>query len=80
MASTVSVYQLMAAADLVEIDIATSNLGIDAFADGDWKRAAALFHELPQSDPIRNFFLAYLQQHDGNAPEQWEGIVELDSK
>ena len=80
MASTVSVHQLMTAADLAATDIPTSHSGIDAFADGDWKRAAELFHELPQSDPVRNFFLAYLQQHNGDVPEQWDGIVELDSK
>ena len=70
----------MTAADLAATDIPTSHSGIDAFANGDWKRAAELFHQLPQSDPVRNFFLAYLQQHDGNVPEQWDGIVELDSK
>lgn len=54
--------------------------GRQAFAAGDWAAAYAHFSALPESDPLRAFFLTFLEQHHRQPPADWAGAIRLTSK
>lgn len=50
------------------------------FEAGDWTAARNSFRRLPETDPIRNFCLSWIERHNHQPPVNWNGTIILDRK
>lgn len=54
--------------------------GLDQFNAGNWEQASRIFHQLPAQDRAKDFLNAYIEQHNGVAPKDWNGFISLTQK
>jgi len=53
---------------------------MDAFIAGDWNTAWEKLHLVPAADPSKDFLTTYIASRSRTAPEDWDGVIRLDSK
>jgi adenylate cyclase len=69
-------------AELAEWDRTAADYGAAraAFREGNWSEAHRHFTRLSEQDPLRPFFLGYLERHQLQPPDDWQGTIRLTSK
>lgn len=65
---------------LSDAHIRTYEAAVDAFIAGDWSRAWEKLHEVPASDPSKDFLTIYIAARHRIAPADWDGVIQLESK
>ena len=65
---------------LRELEDLPSIAAVDALAAGQWDRAKMLFEQVSAEDAPSRFFLDVISEHQGVAPADWTGAIELRSK
>ncbi len=53
---------------------------LDAFLAGDWATAFELLHQIPAADRAKDFLTVYIAQHNRRPPEDWDGVIALETK
>ena len=53
---------------------------LDAFLAGRWLQAFELLHEIPTEDRVKDFLTVYIAQHNRTPPEDFDGVVPLETK
>ena len=52
----------------------------DLFVVGEWRDAFDQLNSLPPHDKVRDFLMLYITQHNGKPPENWNGVIVMQSK
>ena len=60
--------------------VASYEEALAAFVDGDWNRAWEQLHLVPAADPSKDFLTTYIASRNRSAPEDWDGVIRLESK
>jgi adenylate cyclase len=47
---------------------------------GDWTLARPAFIQMPTQDPVRHFYLKFLEEHANTPPADWDGVVRFADK
>ncbi len=53
---------------------------LEEFVQGHWGRALELLHRVPPQDRVKDFLTRYILQRDRTPPENWNGVIVLESK
>jgi adenylate cyclase len=53
---------------------------VDAFIAGQWNEALGMLHRITAADPVKEFLVNYITQHHLQAPQNWDGVIVLESK
>ena len=53
---------------------------LSAFLDRDWTTAWEELHKVPAADPSKDFLTLYIASRNRRVPDDWDGIIALDSK
>ena len=53
---------------------------LDDFISGNWDAAFESLHEVPHWDHGKDFLTSFILKHQRNPPEDWDGVVPMDSK
>ena len=77
MSSQIDVFELVTQLDPVAIKEFES--GLELFQAGDWKAAQAKFRKLPEADSGKRFFEDFIDAMV-KPPDDWNGVVEMQSK
>lgn len=58
------------------------NIALKAYFQGDWQQAATRFQHLSEkhTDPLCQVYLQRMQLHNGQAPDDWDGVFTHTSK
>lgn len=84
MAKAIEVWQLLPSEEefplLSDGDIAKYEQSLEHFLDGDWATAWELLHQVPAGDRSKDFLTTYIASRNRKAPDDWDGIIRLDSK
>jgi adenylate cyclase len=51
-----------------------------AFHRGDWQTAETDFQQLSPGDPIRRYYLRFIEQHAHRPPSSWDGVIRFSDK
>lgn len=65
---------------LTDQDLADYGRALEAFISGDWEQASGLLAGLPAEDGAARFLLAFMAEHHGRPPQDWDGTINLKSK
>ena len=60
--------------------IARYEAALDAFVSGDWRTAWEELHKVPAADTAKDFLTTYIASRNRQPPEDWDGVIRLDSK
>ena len=53
---------------------------VDALLSGRWDEAFAKLHEIPAHDRAKDFLTVFIAQHNRTPPDNWDGVIPIDSK
>lgn len=67
-------------ATISDADIVNFEKAVDATTSGDWSLAMDILDELPVYDRAKDFLLAEMARHGYAPPDDWDGIIRMDSK
>ncbi len=65
---------------LSDAHIRSYEAAVDAFIAGDWALAWEKLHEVPASDPSKDFLTMYIAARNRIAPSDWDGVIQSESK
>ena len=51
-----------------------------AFHVGDWHHSLQAWQAVPTLDPMQRFYDRWLRQQGAHVPDDWDGVIQLDSK
>jgi len=61
-------------------NIAKHEVAVDAFIAGDWMRAFDIFAAMSAADRAKDYLMWYMAQHQFEAPDDWDGVLEFTMK
>ncbi len=65
---------------LSDEELAAYELALDHFINGDWSSAFRLLHQVPAEDRVKDFLTATIVGNRRQAPDDWQGFIELPAK
>ena len=65
---------------LTDASLAAYEAALDALVARDWPRALQLLHQVPPDDLVKDFLTVFIAQHNRTPPENWDGVIHLESK
>ena len=65
---------------LSDDDIANYEKSLEHFLSGDWLTAWDLLHQVPAGDRSKDLLTTYIASRNRKAPDEWDGIIRLESK
>ncbi len=65
---------------LSDEDIRRYESALDALQAGQWQTAFQRLHDVPADDLVKDFLTVYIAQHNRMPPDDWNGVIVLDSK
>lgn len=60
--------------------VAAYEKALAALNEGDWADAFSLLHHVPAEDRVKDFLTVLIAQHNRTAPDNWNGVIELEGK
>jgi adenylate cyclase len=84
MSTAIDLWELLPSHDefplLTDDDIAHYESALDHFIEGDWVTAWEWLHRVPAGDRSKDFLTTYIASRNRQPPEDWDGVIRLDSK
>lgn len=84
MAKAIEVWELLPPYEeyslLSDDDIRSYEQALEHFLAGDWAKAWELLHQVPAGDHSKDLLTTYIASRNRRAPDNWDGIIRLDSK
>lgn len=65
---------------LSDADLIAYEEAFAAFQAGRWDEAFERLHRVPSEDRAKDFLTVRIAQHDRTAPEDWDGVIRMESK
>jgi len=60
--------------------IATYEAALDALLARNWQHAFQLLHKVPAEDRVKDFLTVFIAQHNRTPPDDWDGVIPIESK
>lgn len=80
MRTPVTISELLPPGELSADDVSHYEQALQAFEAGDWPKARDLLHHCQQTDRVKDFVMRIILEHDYQPPEDWRGMIKLESK
>ena len=53
---------------------------LDALLARNWQHAFQLLHKVPAEDRVKDFLTVFIAQHNRTPPDNWDGVIPIESK
>ncbi len=81
LSSAIDVFQLLDKDDLITPEtMQIFEAALAKFESGEWETAAEILENIRDQDSTCRFLSEYIQEHNFRKPDDWDGVIEMQSK